>query len=84
MNDHDEMMLDRALSEADDLIAEGWKKYRKKPLVIHAKQMQGSFTVNTLEGKMDGKHGDYLIEGIEGERYPCAKRIFEKTYEAVE
>lgn len=60
-----------------------FKKYRKKPVVILAKQMQEEFTVNTLEGKMHGMAGDYLIEGVEGERYPCAKRIFEKTYDEV-
>ena len=61
-----------------------WKKYRKKPIVIKAKQIQEDFCIKTLEGDMKGKAGDYVIEGIEGEHYPCAKRIFEKTYEAVE
>ena len=84
MNKHDELMLDRALAEADALKEKGWKKYRKKPIVIMAIQVQGDFTVNTLEGLMKGKHGDYLIVGIEGERYPCKKEIFEKTYEVIE
>jgi len=32
---------------------------------------------------MQGNPGDYLIEGVEGELYPCAKDIFEKTYDNV-
>lgn len=61
-----------------------WKNYRKKPLVIRALKMNCGFEVETLEGKMTGKKGDYLIEGIEGEKYPCDKEIFEKSYEEVD
>jgi hypothetical protein len=40
--------------------------------------------IETLEGRMKIEHDDYIITGVEGERYPCKKRIFEKTYELVE
>lgn len=60
-----------------------FKNYRKKPIVIEAKQMDGDFTVHTLEGVMKGKAGDYLIMGVKGEQYPCRKDIFEETYEEV-
>lgn len=46
--------------------------------------MSAEFTVYTLEGKMKGKSGDYLIIGIEGENYPCDKNIFEKLYRMVD
>ena len=39
--------------------------------------------IPTLEGTMRGNLGDYLIRGIHGEFYPCAKAIFEQTYEYV-
>jgi hypothetical protein len=39
--------------------------------------------VNTLEGVMIGKVGDYIIRGIKGEYYPCKPDIFEQTYELV-
>lgn len=39
--------------------------------------------VYTLEGAMTGAVGDYLIKGVRGEFYFCAKSIFEETYEAV-
>lgn len=41
------------------------------------------FTVSTLEGLMTGGPDDWLLRGVEGELYPCADRIFRKTYEAV-
>jgi hypothetical protein len=37
--------------------------------------------VYTLEGTMTGAIGDYLIKGIRGEFYFCAREIFEETYE---
>jgi hypothetical protein len=52
----------------------------KKPLSIKCCQMQEPFEVVTMEGKMRGRKGDYLMIGIEGEMYVCKKSIFEKTY----
>lgn len=40
--------------------------------------------VNTLEGIMTVKPGDYIITGFKGEKYPCKPDIFEATYEKVE
>lgn len=37
--------------------------------------------IETLEGVMTAKLGDYVIRGISGEIYPCKPDIFEKTYE---
>lgn len=37
----------------------------------------------TMEGKHYIQKGDYIITGVEGERYPCKKDIFQKTYEPV-
>lgn len=39
--------------------------------------------INTLEGKMFISLGDYIITGVNGERYPCKPDIFLKTYEPV-
>jgi hypothetical protein len=39
--------------------------------------------INTLEGKMYIKMGDYIIKGVKGETYPCKPDIFEMTYEIV-
>lgn len=40
--------------------------------------------IQTLEGVHHVSLGDYIIQGIQGELYPCKPDIFEKTYEAVE
>jgi len=39
--------------------------------------------IQTLEGEMKGDYGDYIIQGIKGEIYPCKPDIFEATYEKV-
>lgn len=43
-----------------------------------------SFYIETLEGRMQVKDGDYVIRGVEGEFYPCKPGIFEKMYDLVE
>ncbi len=55
----------------------------KKRIPIDAIQIDEPFSVETMEGKMKGKAGDYLMKGIEGELYPCDKDIFDKSYEVV-
>ena len=57
-----------------------WANYKKKPVIIKAIQMDCDFEVATLEGNYKGKKGDYLLEGVKGEVYPCRKDIFEETY----
>ena len=60
------------------------KECRKKPIIVHAKQISEDFRVKTLEGDYkQGKAGDYLMQGIENELYICDKGIFEKTYDWV-
>jgi hypothetical protein len=62
-----------------------FKPCRKLPVVVHAIQIPHTFLTDTLEGeKKLGKAGDYLMIGVKGERYPCAKEIFEETYRWVE
>jgi len=61
---------------------DGLKPCIKRPITVHAKQIDEEFRVNTLEGDYkQGKPGDYLMRGIDGELYICDKAIFEKTYD---
>jgi len=62
----------------------GWGVYVKKPIPVKAVQMPEDFEVETLEGPMQGKAGDYLLIGIKGEMYPCDREIFEETYQLLE
>jgi hypothetical protein len=58
-------------------------KCRKKPIIVHGIEMNEEFETSTMEGKITGKKGDYLMFGISGEKYPCDKEIFEKTYDII-
>jgi hypothetical protein len=40
--------------------------------------------IPTLEGTMIGNMGDWIITGVNGEKYPCKPDIFAKTYDKVE
>lgn len=59
-------------------------KYRKKPVVVDAFVTEERTVIHTLEGDMVANPGDYIITGVNGEKYPCKPDIFEKTYERVE
>ena len=37
-------------------------------------------SIQTLEGTMKAKVGDYIIKGVAGEFYPCKPEIFQTTY----
>jgi hypothetical protein len=42
------------------------------------------FVLATKEGRVNGKFGDYLIIGIDREKFLCDKEIFEKTYDIID
>ena len=39
--------------------------------------------IQTLEGTYRVSPDDFIIQGVQGELYPCKPDIFEQTYEAV-
>lgn len=43
----------------------------------------GPLFINTLEGKMTVSFGDWIIQGVKGELYPCKSDIFAATYDPV-
>jgi hypothetical protein len=62
----------------------GMQECVKRPIVVHAKKIEEDFRVNTLEGNYkQGKAGDYLMQGIDGELYICDGPIFERSYDFV-
>ena len=38
--------------------------------------------IQTLEGVVTARQGDYIIKGVQGEFYPCKPDIFKQTYDA--
>jgi len=43
-----------------------------------------TIAIQTLEGTMIARSGDWVIRGVRGEFYPCKPDIFEATYEPVD
>ena len=39
--------------------------------------------IKTLEGNIYASEGDFIIQGVSGEFYPCKPDIFHKTYDEV-
>jgi hypothetical protein len=39
--------------------------------------------IKTLEGWHEGNIGDFIIQGVRGELYPCKPDVFEKSYELI-
>lgn len=59
-------------------------KYRKKPIVVEAERTDKTVVIHAREGDMTASPGDYIITGINGDKYPCKPDTFEKIYEPVE
>lgn len=49
--------------------------------IVYAKE--DKTYIHTLEGEHLVNDGDYIIQGVQGELYPCKPDIFEATYEKV-
>jgi hypothetical protein len=60
-----------------------FKKAKKKPITIQCIQIDDPFEVKTMEGTLNGKAGDWLMVGVNGEIYPCDDEIFRKTYDLI-
>nr|DAX37694.1 MAG TPA: PGDYG protein [Caudoviricetes sp.] len=62
-------------------------KFRKKGIMYYGAETCDlppcELYIETLEGTHHVSVGDYVIQGVNGELYPCKPDIFEKTYEEV-
>jgi hypothetical protein len=59
----------------------GTLTYESEPSDYHRGRLWAE--IETLEGKMLAREGDWIIKGIRGEFYSCRVDIFEETYEAL-
>ena len=50
----------------------------------NVKTGEPELSIQTLEGVMTARFGDWIIKGVEGEFYPCKASVFERKYEAIE
>ena len=72
----------RLIEGMDEDVAPKWNTYQKTAPII-AKQMTKAFRVNTKEGPVSGKAGDFLCIGVENEMWPIDQDIFHKTMKLV-
>ena len=66
--------------------ANDWSKMPKEINDVYEKGgwvflTNGEINIPTLEGTMKANKDDMIIQGVNGEFYPCKQDIFEKTYE---
>lgn len=71
---------------------EAWQMLSKEPMPAWLEDAiesgdvirQGNgWIIRTLEGDHLARKGDYIIQGVKGELYPCKPDIFEQTYEVI-
>ena len=77
------------------VVIEAWqfeaKEFMPQPSWLHNAITSGKiyfqggerpyYTIKTLEGKMRADPGDFIIQGVKGEIYPCKPDIFAATYD---
>lgn len=56
---------------------------RNNGRVTFASDGTADLIIDTLEGDMRARVGDWIIRGVKGELYPCKPDIFSATYEPV-
>lgn len=66
-----------------DLPQVDWFEAAKKDGTVFLDGETRKWCIKTLEGDHTISEGDFVIQGVKGELYPCKPDIFEKTYEAV-
>ena len=69
-------------------VAIGWLNRPEKKACLEVnyenkKEELFSLIIGTLEGPHKCSPGDYIIEGLRGEYYPCKPDIFKKSYISV-
>lgn len=73
--------------DPDNLSQEEWFQTALHSGTIHyggETYGEGHWRIRTKEGPLNLNPGEYVIQGVEGEIYPCDPGIFAKTYESVE
>lgn len=65
---------------------EPWPEWFKSNDKVSIDIVEGQtiISIETLEGIMKCNKHDYIIQGVDGELYPCRRDIFLKTYEKFE
>lgn len=81
-----QMTQDRRLdnSQWPEWLHKAWNEGRGEPgslFPVEEGTGYGVLAIGTLEGNLNVSWGDWIIQGVQGEIYPCKPDIFEATYE---
>lgn len=79
---HTSYLLDAARNNWAALPAPIAEAYERGD-VLFLLDPQPSISIQTLEGVMTAPNDSFIIQGAQGELYPCARDIFLATYEPV-
>jgi hypothetical protein len=63
---------------------EAWNLEAGRPGSLFNVNGGSDLFIQTLEGTHSVGWGDFIIQGVQGELYPCKPDIFEATYEKVD
>ena len=82
-----QMTEERRASNTDwpEWMHQAWQLDREAPGSLYPTEAgtgDGTLSIGTLEGQHLVSWGDWIIQGVKGELYPCKPDIFEATYEA--
>jgi len=62
-----------------------WEFVTQNIIILHhLENDDGYVEIKTREGWLKANKGEWIIQGVKGEPYPCGEEIFELTYEPVE
>lgn len=81
--------MDKYIKKPIPITAIQWTGNNKAEIIefthnrCHFRKGKVSIIIPTLEGDMGAMDGDYIIQGVDGEFYPCRQDIFQKTYEKI-
>lgn len=77
-----QMTVERKESNVDwpEWLHSAWNKSSDQEGAFFGVATEG-LHIRTLEGVHHVSDGDYIIQGVKGELYPCKPDIFEMTYE---
>jgi len=84
-----QMTEERRASNGDwpNWMHKAWQLDREAPGSLYPTEEgtgDGTLSIGTLEGQHLVSWGDWIIQGVKGELYPCKPDIFDATYERAE
>lgn len=74
-------MKNYTIDSREGILEWSLREYRRKPGNVQAVKINEPFTVDTLEGRVTAKAGDYLVFGDQNDVWPVDQTIFESRYE---